>query len=327
MSSKNEEIVTENEELITIKDELTIEETQVETELFVNGSNQFEVQQQHYQLLNLNEDNNEPYIILSKDENSEMPSAILPDLPLDYDRTVQINQNEIYQSNVSNVKDIIQDKINLNDSNLKSIIQVKVDKSNESVYNLNESNGKSVYQYFHFNTPVKIVGLHTTPPILYVNQEENSSSIATSKKITNPPPDQYKCGLCNLKFDKAVDRNNHIVSHTIAATYKCKSCQKDFPYVTALLNHLFGNICYKQLPVQCFHCRHTLTTLDRLQSHHQLEMKKCKWCNLKICGKEIYEAHLTICRFKPMDIRKTQPPEIIDLTVSERNVKRIKKAK
>lgn len=110
-----------------------------------------------------------------------------------------------------------------------------------------------------------------------------------------PENSEFKCSICNMVFEKAVDRNKHVESHAIPPTYKCKQCQKDFSYFTVLMKHLEEKKCSHKNPVVCFFCGTKITDYDELVRHNHLNMKQCT-CSTKICGNQAYELHLTSCK-------------------------------
>lgn len=111
-----------------------------------------------------------------------------------------------------------------------------------------------------------------------------------------PESEEYKCSICNMVFKKAADRNKHITSHSIVSTYKCKECQKAFPYYTTLIKHVESKVCSKSSPLDCFYCKAKFYSTGDLVKHHKLSMKKCEVCSTSICGDQAFHIHSTACR-------------------------------
>ena len=109
-----------------------------------------------------------------------------------------------------------------------------------------------------------------------------------------PESNEFKCGICNMIFEKAVDRNKHVESHSIAPTFKCRQCQMDFAYYTVLIKHLEEKKCSVRNPVTCFFCEAKIMDNDNLARHHQLSMKRCS-CGKKFCGLQTFETHWSKC--------------------------------
>ncbi|KRT79599.1 hypothetical protein AMK59_7719 [Oryctes borbonicus] len=112
-----------------------------------------------------------------------------------------------------------------------------------------------------------------------------------------PENTEFKCSICNMVFEKAIDRNKHVESHAIPPTFKCKQCQKDFAYFTVLVKHLEEKKCSNKNPVTCFFCETKLADYDELVRHNHLNMKQCL-CGTKICGSQAYELHLSVCKIR-----------------------------
>lgn len=121
-----------------------------------------------------------------------------------------------------------------------------------------------------------------------------------------PENTEFKCSICNMVFEKAVDRNKHVESHAIPPTFKCKHCQRDFSYFTVLIKHLEEKKCSNKNPVTCFFCETKIGDYDELVRHNHLNMKQCS-CGTKICGSQAYELHLSICRLMKNN-EKVQTP-------------------
>ncbi|GJQ77791.1 hypothetical protein Trydic_g16052 [Trypoxylus dichotomus] len=110
-----------------------------------------------------------------------------------------------------------------------------------------------------------------------------------------PENTEFKCSICNMVFEKAIDRNKHVESHAIPPTFKCKQCQKDFAYFTVLMKHLQEKKCSNKYPVTCFFCETKITDYEELVRHNHLNMKQCP-CGIKICGNQAYELHRAVCK-------------------------------
>lgn len=110
-----------------------------------------------------------------------------------------------------------------------------------------------------------------------------------------PENTEFKCNICNSVFSRASDRNKHVESHSVVNTYKCKNCQKDFPYYTSLVKHIDENTCIaKNNLYPCYFCGTKFVNHQDLDKHHQSNLKICV-CKTKVCGEQSFEVHKNLC--------------------------------
>lgn len=111
-----------------------------------------------------------------------------------------------------------------------------------------------------------------------------------------PESEEYKCSICNMVFKKAIERNKHVTTHAIVDTFKCRECQKSFPYYTTLIKHVESKLCSKANPLKCSYCKIKFFNTYDIAKHHKLSLKKCENCDSYLCGEQTYNAHKRICR-------------------------------
>ncbi|XP_018335995.1 zinc finger protein 181 isoform X2 [Agrilus planipennis] len=109
-----------------------------------------------------------------------------------------------------------------------------------------------------------------------------------------PENTEFKCSICNATFSKAIERNKHIDSHSVAETYRCKSCQKSFPYYTALVKHIDEQKCSTGKSLSCHFCGAKFLNQKDLEKHQKVSIKMCV-CKTKVCGESAFISHSGTC--------------------------------
>lgn len=108
-----------------------------------------------------------------------------------------------------------------------------------------------------------------------------------------PASSSFKCAICNMLFDTALQRNKHIDSHTIVDTFKCKSCAKSFPYYVSLVKHAEEKKCVGLY--RCFICDVHFASEPDLEQHRMTNVRYCS-CRAMFCGEEAFAIHTSTCQ-------------------------------
>ncbi|KAF2882586.1 hypothetical protein ILUMI_23603 [Ignelater luminosus] len=120
---------------------------------------------------------------------------------------------------------------------------------------------------------------------------------------------EFKCNICNLSFKVAGERNKHVDSHAIVSTYKCKNCEKTFPYYTTLVKHVNEEKCASDKSFSCHYCGVQFVDIIDLERHQKENVKHCI-CHAKICSDPAFELHTTLCTLYKQKMGNTKRPRV-----------------
>lgn len=120
---------------------------------------------------------------------------------------------------------------------------------------------------------------------------------------------EFKCNICNLSFKMASERNKHVDSHAIVSTYKCKNCDKTFPYYTTLVKHVNEEKCASDKSFSCHYCGVQFVDIIDLEKHQKENVKHCI-CHAKICSDPAFELHTTLCTLYKQKMGNAKRPRV-----------------
>lgn len=110
---------------------------------------------------------------------------------------------------------------------------------------------------------------------------------------------RYCCLICNRKFLRKHDLDNHIKTHSQIRKFKCEYCPQKFLTTRGLKNHI--GVHTGELPYKCGLCPMAFkfsssSSLHRSKVHMVDGHFVCKNCTYKITGFAQFKKHLDLCQ-------------------------------
>ena len=124
---------------------------------------------------------------------------------------------------------------------------------------------------------------------------ETSLKAKTSPKVTTSDGATWVCSSCNKTFFSSLSYTRHVV-HCKGKHLTCQSCDKKFPLLDELRQHIVDN--HKGTLFPCFYenCSICFTTKKGLEYHlsaaHSKRVFGCTSCKLEFDSKEMLGFHL-----------------------------------
>lgn len=127
---------------------------------------------------------------------------------------------------------------------------------------------------------------------------KNSALLYKHRDVHKTEPMKFTCDLCQRKFRRKFDLNNHMLCHTQIRKYHCDHCTQTFLTRRGLRNHIGLHTNERQFicgicPLRFLHS--SSATIHR-RIHKVNNAFKCDLCSIEVKNYRNFRMHLEVCQ-------------------------------